>query len=131
VNEAYLKKRMCDTVKAALPGVVIFRHEDKFTGGIPDCSFTHSDHTCWVEVKYRRPGNPGKLTERQRLAISRLIKHGRALVVTYVERTDGSLTVLVDKPLLKDDEMQENYVECGRTFNHAGVADYIIEELKR
>jgi hypothetical protein len=132
VNEAYLKKRLCDTIKAALPGVVIFRHEDKFTGGIPDCSFTHNDRTCWVEVKYRRPGSPGKLTKLQRLVLGRLVRHGRALVITYVERTNGSLTILVDRPpLLQDEEVDSNYVECGRTFNHAGAVDYIIEELQR
>jgi hypothetical protein len=131
VNEAYLKKRLCDETRKLIPGVVIFRHEDKFSGGIPDCSFTWGGRTVWVEVKYRRKGTAGLLTELQRLTISRLIRQGRALVVTYVERPDHSLVIQVDRPTGREDEVTSHFVDCGANFNHVGVAGIILEELKR
>ena len=131
MNEAHLKKRLCDETRKLIPGVVIFRHEDKFTAGVPDISFTALGRTVWVEVKYRRKGNQGMLTMQQRITLTKLVKHGRALVVTYNERTDGSLIIAVDRPLGKDDQMLTEFVECGRTFNHVGVAGIILQELTR
>jgi hypothetical protein len=132
VDEAYLKKRLCEEAKKLIPGVVAFRHEDKFTGGIPDCSFTALGRTVWVEVKYRRKTNPANLTALQRLTMSNLIKHGRALVVTYIER-DHTLIIAIDRPIapgyLREDEVATQFIECGKTFNHVGVAGVILQEL--
>lgn len=131
MDEAYLKRRLCDETKKLIPGVVVFRHEDKFTGGIPDCSFTAFDRTVWVEVKYRRPGSPALLTPLQRLTMSNLIKHGRGLVVTYVQRKDHTLIIQIDRPTGREDEVTSQFIECGSTFNHVGVAGVILQELQR
>jgi hypothetical protein len=40
-----------DFVTARLPGVVAFKHCDRFTKGIPDLSFSSSARTVWVESK--------------------------------------------------------------------------------
>jgi hypothetical protein len=131
LDEAYLKRRLCEEVKKLIPGAIVFRIEDKFTGGIPDCAITAFDRTLWVEVKYRRPGNPGQLTAQQRMTMSKLIKHGRGLVVTYCERTDGTLIVAIDRPTGREDEVKSEFIECGKSFNHTGVAGVILQELQR
>ena len=90
----------------------------------------------WVEVKYRRPGNPGILTPLQRLTMSNLIRHGRGLVVTYVERKDHTLVIQIDRPTARPatahlDEVTSEFIECGKSFNHVAVAGVILQELQR
>ena len=85
----------------------------------------------WVEVKYRRPGNPGILTPLQRLTMSNLIRHGRGLVVTYVERKDHTLVIQIDRPTAHLDEVTSEFIECGKSFNHVAVAGVILQELQR
>jgi hypothetical protein len=77
MDESYLKSAVCKKLKATLPGAVVFRHEDKFTGGIPDISVTWNDHTCWVEVKYDRPKSRAKVTGQQKLTLGRLSRPRR------------------------------------------------------
>lgn len=97
MDESYLKRAVCGKLKENMPGAVIFRHEDKFTGGIPDISVTWNDHTCWVEVKYDRPKSRAKVTGQQKLTLARLSRHGRAVLLTYVEdRAHDKTTVIQD-----------------------------------
>jgi hypothetical protein len=132
VNEAYLKSRLCDEVKKLMTGVVVFRHEDKFRGGIPDCSFTMYDRTLWVEVKYRRPGNPGQLTPLQRVTMSNLIRHGRGMVVTYIGNKFGPNSILIEHSVIDNEHNEVLTVAVGRqNFNHMAVAEIIQQELLR
>ncbi len=50
--EATIKRQLVRKIKERIPNAVIFRHEDKFTHGIPDISITANHTTVWVEVKY-------------------------------------------------------------------------------
>lgn len=50
-QEADFSFEFKEFVTSRLPGVVALKHCDRFTGGIPDLSFTHGRHTVWVEDK--------------------------------------------------------------------------------
>lgn len=56
MNEATLKQALVKRIKTIIPNAVVFRHEDKFTAGIPDLSVSFIRHgspfTHWIEVKY-------------------------------------------------------------------------------
>ena len=85
MNEAYLKKRLKEALKKALPGCVVVRHEDKFSAGVPDMSVTWAGVTSWVEVKYQRTGRKVPPTALQELTLVGLAATGApAYLVTYV-----------------------------------------------
>jgi len=137
VNEAALKRKLVDAIKVEMPGAVIFRHEDRFTAGIPDLSVTYSDRTVWIEVKYSRPGKRAKISGAQRLILSRLMKHGRVLLLTYDDQ-DGSQAGKVtnmDVPMRMlgvagvGDDMLQNERVGG--FDHKWAASIIKRELTR
>lgn len=85
MNEAGLKGDLARRLRR-LRGVVVYRHEDKFTGGVPDVSVTRGPRVAWIEVKYRRAdGQVAEFTELQRLALQDL----KGMLVTYSERPLG------------------------------------------
>ncbi len=51
MNEAQFKNKFVTRMRSLYPSLVIFRHEDQFTAGIPDISITRSIHTLWLEAK--------------------------------------------------------------------------------
>ena len=71
MNESDCKAALCKVLRASLPPAEsrVYRHEDAWTGGIPDISITANGHTLWVEVKLDRPGRRGKVTELQRASL--------------------------------------------------------------
>ena len=71
MNESDCKAALCKVLRASLPPADsrVYRHEDQYTGGIPDISITANGHTLWVEVKLDRPGRRGKVTELQRTSL--------------------------------------------------------------
>ena len=124
MNESYLKAAVCKKMKDLMPGVVIFRHEDKFTGGIPDISVTWNDRTCWVEVKYDRPKSRAKVTGQQKLTLNRLARHGRALLLTYVEDKDYNKTTMIQN-------CPGGIIGIVPKFDHVWAAETVQEELER
>jgi hypothetical protein len=124
MDESYLKRAVCEKVKKLLPGAVIFRHEDKFTGGIPDISITWAGRTCWVEVKYDRPKSRAMVTGQQKLTLKRLRRHGRALLLTYTEdKNHDKFTSIQDGG--------EALIGMAPKFDHQWAAEKIKEELER
>ncbi len=51
MNEAQFKGKFVKFFRTKYPSLVIFRHEDQFTAGIPDISITRSIRTLWLEAK--------------------------------------------------------------------------------
>jgi hypothetical protein len=72
MTEATLKRAFVQVLKAIMPGCVVYRHEDKFRGGVPDISLTYAGVTSWIEVKYSRPGRTSRPSPLQRLELTRL-----------------------------------------------------------
>lgn len=124
MDESYLKRAVCQKLKENMQGAVIFRHEDKFTGGLPDIAVTWDDHTCWVEVKYDRPKSRAKVTGQQKLTLSRLMRHGRSLLLTYEESKDHSKWTRIQSG---------NGTTLGirKNFDHQWAANMIQDELER
>lgn len=95
MNEATAKAALCKVLRAAVrpAGGVVYRHEDTFTGGIPDISVNLDGRTVWAEVKLNRPGRPGKVTPLQQAALTSL--HG--VLITYtVDKAGGLSATVVD-----------------------------------
>ena len=55
MNENTIKDELVKRLRRAAPRFVVFRHEDRFTAGIPDISMTGRGATSWWEVKYLNP----------------------------------------------------------------------------
>lgn len=93
MNEATCKAALVKLLRAAVrpAGGIVYRHEDTFTGGIPDISVNLDGRTVWAEVKFDKPGRKGKLTPLQDAALTAL--HG--LEVHYVLDKLGVLTCKV------------------------------------
>ena len=83
MKESDCKSALCKVLRAALPPADsrVYRHEDAWTGGIPDISITFMGKTLWVEVKLDRPGRRGKVTELQRASLKAL----GGLLLTFEE----------------------------------------------
>jgi hypothetical protein len=70
----------------------VFRHEDAFTGGIPDISISFRGRTVWVEVKLDRPGRRSKMTELQSVVLSSL----QGVQLIFEEHKNGTLGARMD-----------------------------------
>jgi predicted HAD superfamily Cof-like phosphohydrolase len=118
MNEAYLKGRLKKAVQKRIPSAVIFRHEDQFTGGIPDMSVTAHGSSVWVEVKWKR----GKLTPLQRHTLER-IGNG-AMAVSYLEGKRAGRQTGIE---FFSHGRSQNYIKPG--WDHEWVADCILSTL--
>ena len=85
MNEATLKRNLVKAIKSAMPGAVVFRHEDQFTAGIPDISVTWAGITTWWEVKYSPIGRSSKPTKLQDYPLDQLSRQSTAGLITYAE----------------------------------------------
>jgi hypothetical protein len=119
VNEANLKARLRVAIRFALPRAVVYRHEDKFTGGIPDFSVTMNRQSLWIEVKYDRVGRKSKTTLIQQDALARL----DGLLVRYQDQKSGAKTTILESC---HGVVLESYT--GKNYNHGAVARYIAEQ---
>lgn len=80
MNEGEFKIRLCKLVRSSDANLVVLRHEDIRTAGIPDISISTRMHTLWVEAKV----TPGmKLSALQDRTLERL----GGLYVVYNNRT--------------------------------------------
>ena len=85
MNEATLKRALVKAIKTTMPGVVVFRHEDQFTAGIPDISVTWAGITTWWEVKYSPIGRNSTVTKLQGYTLDQLSRQSTAGLITYAE----------------------------------------------
>jgi len=73
----------------ALKDAVIFKHSDRFNGGIPDISVTVKGVTTWIELKVY----PNKLSKLQEYYLRRL---QRAACVVYKEGKDMAIAIIAN-----------------------------------
>lgn len=86
MRERSINIELMTVARRMLPGVVIFKHCDRFTIGVPDNSFAWHGPTSWLEIKVLR-GNktvhdelgPGQLETCQKLEVAT----GRCWIVAY------------------------------------------------
>lgn len=87
MRESDCKAALVKILRGSLPAADsrVYRHEDAWTGGIPDISITFMGKTLWVEVKLDRPGRRGKVTELQRASLRAL----KGLLLVFEESKMG------------------------------------------
>ena len=93
MNEGTPRKQLAECLRQIFPGSVVFCHEDEFTAGILDVSFTWSGNkfsgTTWLEVKHVTPKKRFKSSDLQRDTAVRLSAHTESWYVVYEERVIG------------------------------------------
>ena len=93
MNEATLKGALVKAMRTTMPGAVVFRHEDRFTGGIPDISVTWAGIATWWEVKYSPIGCNSTVTKLQGYTLEQLSRQSTAGLITYTETKRAGRTV--------------------------------------
>jgi hypothetical protein len=95
-SETEVKGKLVKYLKQELRNAVIFRHEDKYSAGIPDISLTDNGFTLWIEVKHVTPKKPFKSTGLQTHTAQRLENRGRCVFVIFEEtKEEHQLTVIM------------------------------------
>jgi hypothetical protein len=119
MTEATLVGALIGALKKEMPGCCVLKHNDGSTAGIPDLSVTYRGRTAWIEVKFTRPGSPGRISELQRLTLRRL----DGWLLWYAINADGEqLTKLLTT------DGREMVIDG---FAHADVAYAIRKGLER
>jgi hypothetical protein len=122
VSEAELKQKLRDVLKASLRGVVVLRHEDHFTAGIPDTSITWKRRTTWMEAKVAEPSV--KSLGVQKDTCERLAVMGYCWYVVYRLRRGVWTTLVVQPAQIEDlDQVPGECVTDG--INHQFVVEFI------
>lgn len=126
MTEAELKDELVKVLRYELMGAIVFRHEDKYTAGIPDISVTYRNYTLWIEVKY---ANPIILRRGlQTLTCVRLANQGHARVVIYEMDDTGEKRTIITHPrnVMRGTVGEGSPDECMITgFNHQFVVKFI------
>lgn len=92
-NETSLKGKLVIALKFDFPGAVVIRHEDHFTGGIPDISMTWRGRTVWLEVKHLNPRMKTKGLQTD--TAIRLSEEGYCWFIVYSEKNGIRKTLIV------------------------------------
>ena len=92
-SESRLRQDLAACLRREFPGAVVFCHEDEFTAGILDVSFTWSGNklqgTTWLELKHVTPKKRFKSSDLQKDTAVRLSAHSESWYVVYEERSMG------------------------------------------
>lgn len=118
--KAALVRRLRELVVPA--GGIVYRHEDTFTGGIPDVSVSAGGFTVWAEVKLDRPGRRSELRPLQRLALEALY----GLEIHYAIDKERVLSCKVTD--YRTGEVLCHLRSGNKTVHHA-VADTILKRF--
>ncbi len=137
-TEASLSQGLVSHLKQEFPEAIIFRHEDQFTAGIPDISFTWGgvlwSGTTWLETKHVTPKKSIRATKsfplQEQIGIE-LSCWTNARFIVFEERKIGVKDF--DKPILSNmtyiahpgiiEEFRNGLSAEG--FSYVFVADYL------
>jgi hypothetical protein len=96
MNESTLKAALVKELRAT-PRSKTFRHEDQFTHGVPDISFTWRERTMWIEGKFANPNFKSKGI--QELNMKELALAGLAFYVVWEIHNDtGDKSTYIVEP---------------------------------
>lgn len=127
-QEAKLKSNLMIMLRQALPKYVLFRHEDKFTSGIPDISITGFAKTSWFEVKHATPDfdSPG-IQELTMLRLAAAGFHARYIIFTEDKNGDFKKTFIIHPKYIKLFSQKDGVaVEAScLDFNNKFLLEYI------
>ena len=122
MTEATLKGALVKAIRERMPGIVVFRHEDHFTSGIPDLSITWRGKTSWWEVKFANPRFASKGI--QELTMLRLSNVGIANYLIYRLLNEHKTVHIVSPQNLR---VWEALGPSTMGFDHQWVIDRIKE----
>jgi len=124
MKESDCKAALVKILRGCLPAADsrVYRHEDAWTGGIPDISITFMGKTLWVEVKLDRPGRRGKVTELQRASLVAL----GGLLLTFEEHKVG----LAARIEAADGEPLISFGSDVKADVYRAVAGYLLGRIK-
>lgn len=127
MNEATCKAALCKLLRASVVprGGIVYRHEDTFTGGIPDISVNLGGRTVWAEVKLSRPGRRSKVTALQHAALTALC----GVLVEYAVDKGGNLSATVSDFYAGGLERLGEVTRETRATVHKFVAASILRRL--
>jgi hypothetical protein len=109
MDETKRKKQLVERLKSRWPFLVVLRHEDLRTAGIPDISVSRGRTTLWIEVKF---GKKARTTGIQ----YEMIRQLDGVIVRY---GDDDITVIEDA---KGDEVYRGRV-------HDPVLEIVLARL--
>lgn len=75
-------------LRKAFPAMVIFRHEDHFTAGVPDTSISFCDRTLWLEIKFGRLRTRAIQRETLRRLKGYFVRYSRGMIVEVMTSTE-------------------------------------------
>jgi hypothetical protein len=130
LTEASLRGAMLKDARKYLPSYVFQRHEDRFTGGVPDLSVVGDGLTSWWEFKYAAPRLISN--ELQDLQLKRLFhaNGGRALYIVYANfQGEKSTHILTPAQYASPDWYADSLFIFGG-FDHEKVI-YTIQSVHR
>lgn len=121
------RTKLVENLRNRVPHAITIAHEDRYTYGIPDISFTWDGLTQWIEVKNALNGVMHKAREIQLYTAIQLEKNGICWYAIFDELRGGSVrTILCPPRAVKDKTWKEWNVK-----KVSNVPDYgfIIERL--
>lgn len=128
-NEASLKGKLVELIKKELHGSVVFRHEDRFTAGVPDISITWENYTTWLEVKHMKPKFKSRGIQSVTTLQLALTSH-KCWYLLYIEDKGNKRTMIVHPRVLIKDAY--NIIgEMAEGFNHKFVVDFVRHTHRR
>lgn len=110
MKESSLNKKCMDHVLRVCTGGVYYKHADRFTAGIPDCTFTWAGATSWLEFKHLDPSESihDQLDKIQLVELLKLqAACHRAWVIAFrrANRSVGPVTVIYAPSALWHDQV--------------------------
>jgi len=128
VNEKELKSKLVKKIRTGLRGVVVFRHEDQWTAGIPDISVTLRG-TCWIEVKYIREGKKLEMRGIQLLTCQNLADNGKCFVLIYEDTYFGPKTHIISPYDVEEFREMVTTHPFSDGYDHDAVVNYLRSEI--
>ena len=122
--EADIKAVLAEKIRDAFPKFIVFRHEDRYNGGIPDLEIIGNRIVSWWEAKLAKPTikHKNKLQQRTMVRLSRQV-HTRYIV--WSERNEVRQTFIVVPSQIHLWMTTDNFSDKG--FDH----HFVIEAIRR
>ena len=120
-----LRNKLVKDLRDKFPNAVVISHEDKYTYGIPDISFTRGGITTWIEVKVAQP-KIKKGREIQLFVTQSLEIQGWCFYIVYQEKKNGEqFAYIVSPKVIKNNNWENDYFVKTGNFNSELIFDFL------
>lgn len=80
--------KLTEKLRKTFPMMVILRHEDHFTAGVPDTSISFDGRTLWLEIKFGRLRTRDIQRETLRRLKGYFVRYSRGMMVEVMTSTE-------------------------------------------